>query len=114
MTLTLAQKRLASVLLEVTPATAYTAPASVTARIDACSICNNGPDDETVTVWLPQGGAPSDANVVVRDFAVAGNAEAEVSGLLRQVVEDGHTVVVQASTGGVLTLTMSGPEFTTS
>lgn len=114
MTLSLAQKRLASVLIEATPATVYTAPASVTARIDAASICNNGPDEETVTIWLPQGGAASDANIVVRDFAIPGNGEEEVSKLLRQVVEPGHTVVVQASTGGVLTLTMSGPEFTES
>jgi hypothetical protein len=114
MTLTLAQKRLASVLLEATPATAYTSPASTNTRIDACSICNSSPDEQTVTIWLPQGGSPSDANVVVRDFAIAGNDEEEVPHLLRQVVEAGETVVIQASTGGVLTLTMSGPQFITS
>jgi hypothetical protein len=114
MTLTLAQKRLASVLLEATPATAYTSPASTNTRIDACSICNSSADEQTITIWLPQGGSPSDANVVVRDFAIAGNDEEEVPHLLRQVVEAGETVVIQASAGAVLTLTMSGPQFITS
>jgi len=114
MALSLAPKRLAQVLLEATPAAVYTAPASTSARIDACSICNNGPDEETVTIWSPSGGSTSDANVIVRDFAIPGNAEKEVTHLLRQVVEAGGTVVAQASTGGILTLTMSGPEFTES
>lgn len=114
MTLSLAPKRLAQVLLEATPATVYTAPSSTSARIDAASICNSGPDEETVTIWLPLGGSPSDANVVVRDFSIPGNGEEEIPNLLRQVVEAGGTVVAEASTGGVLTLTMSGPEFTES
>ncbi len=114
MTLSLAMKRLAQVLLEATPATVYTAGESTSARIDACSICNNGPDEETVTIWAPVGGSASDANIIVRDFSIPGNGEKEVTHLLRQVVEAAGTVVAQASTGGVLTLTMSGPEFTES
>lgn len=116
MALSLAQKGLFGDLVGTSALKVYEAAAGVTARIDAASVCNHSAAQATLTIWRPQSNSAADAadaNLIVEALIVPAATTKTVEGLLRQVVEPGWCIVVQADTADVLTLTISGPEFTT-
>jgi hypothetical protein len=115
--LSLAQKGLFGDLIGTSALKVYEAPAGKTVRIDAASVCNHSAASATITIWRPQSADAadaSDANLIVEALIVPAATTKTIEGLLRQVVEPGWCIVVQADTADVLTLTMSGPEFTES
>ena len=61
----------------------------------------------------PEGATPTDGNALVKTYPIAGNSRKDVSELLRQDIEAGWSIIGEASVAGVLTLTMSGPQFIT-
>jgi hypothetical protein len=104
--------RLCTAVLETTPAVVYTAGEGETARVMGANLLNNSTSDETYSLWLPEGGSPSDANRIAHTLTIGAGQRKDVSELLRQDIEPGWSLYGQASTAGVLTLVVSGTVFT--
>lgn len=105
--------RLATVLLTTTTQALFTVPAGQIWRVLGASIVNTSSAEATYTLWAPGGGAPSDANLLSEDKAVAGGGTPQdVSSLLRQDFEAGFSLHGKSNTDNVLTLTVSGTRFT--
>lgn len=102
-------KRLCTTTVNSAATVAYTAD-SVSARIDAITLTNDSGSAVTVSIWLPAGGNPSAANRVLKDKSIGAGLSYVVKEAVPHTLEDGHTLVASASTGGVVALVASGIE----
>ena len=77
-------------------------------QADAFTFCNTSGSDVTVSMWITQGGAPSDASLILINFPVTAGATKAAFDLRGHVLEDGMQLYAKASVAGVVTLAVSG------
>lgn len=90
----------------------YYTPAGVNAQIDAVTLTNTSGSAVTVSLWTTLGGAPTNQNIILKDYTVGSSQSTTVASLRGHVIEDGNTLYAQASVAGVVTMVVSGREQT--
>jgi hypothetical protein len=98
----------------------YTAPsiaggdaADTTAGVTAAGVVNSSASDVTLSLWAPQGGAAGISNIILNALTIPARTDANggflpVAALRGVTLNPGGTIQAQASTAGVLTLTING------
>lgn len=83
--------------------------ASTTSAIHAATACNTSGTDVTLEVWVAMtGGAASDGAKLYDGIIVPGNSQISLPLLVNHALPTGAKIHGQASSGGAVTLTVSG------
>lgn len=78
-------------------------------QIDAVTFSNTSTGtDATVSLWVTQGAAPSDASQFLINFAVGAGVTKAAFDLRGHVLEDGMQLYAKASVAGVVAMAVSG------
>ena len=106
------EKKLARQAVNDSGETIYTVPADTKTIVKDIHICNNSDSDCYVTLWLvPNGGSPTDENVMFYQWNVPANDFVHWNGW--QVLDTaGDTIQALAETSDQITIMVSGAELT--
>jgi len=106
------EKNLCRQAVNTSGETLYTVPASTTTVVKDVHVCNNSASDCYLTLWLvPNGGSPTDENVMFYQWSVPANDFVHWVGF-QTLSTAGDTIQALAETTDQLTVTISGAEIT--
>ncbi len=100
-------------LVDATNDTLYTSPAATQTQVVKLSLTNTTGTDKTIDIWLvPASTAVADRYKIADTLSIRANKTVNLASAEGQVLDEGGTIVGNASVGSSITAVASGVQIT--